>query len=329
MEFEMDLVSIVIPTFNRPFFLYEAIKSCLNQSYKEIEIIVVNDGGEKVDKIIDSFRDNRIKYITHRKNMGLSVARNTGIKSATGEYLVYLDDDDILYPEHISLLLNYLKKGDFKVVYSDAYCTEQIFNGERYIVKKRFKEYSIDYDKKRLLMENYIPVLCLMHHRDCLNKTGYFDENLVRLEDWDLWIRMSQFFDFYHINKVTCEYRRIQDGLSMMTGRKEPFVWSAINMFYKYRKLYEYDRKLYEFYKRTIHNSIDFLIASVYEEIRDNLDKKEIPSRDDYIEKALKCISVLQTNYSENFNQLRFLAALLKDKKRKLHLKKWSNLNKE
>lgn len=321
----MSLVSVIVPTFNRPFFLHEAIKSCVSQYYENIEIIVVNDGGENIDNVIDSFVDTRIKLINHEKNMGLSAARNTGIKNASGEYFVYLDDDDILFPEHIYALLNYIKKGHYRVVYSNAYCAEQTLFEGGYAVKKRSKQYSSDFDKRRLLMENYIPVLCLMHHRDCLDKTGLFDENLVRLEDWDLWIRMSQFFDFYHIKKVTCEYRRREDETSMMSGRKEPFVWSTINMFYKYRKLYEGDKKLYEFYKRTIHDSIDFLVMSVYEELRDNSDKNVIPSRDDYIERALERISFLQTHYAENFNQLRYLAALLVEKKRQTFLKKWCN----
>mgnify|MGYP000843546243 FL=1 len=323
----MCLVSIIIPTFNRPDLLYEAVKSCVSQTYSNLEIIVVNDGGEDVGKVINSFLDSRIKYIIHEKNKGLSAARNTGIKKAKGQYFIYLDDDDILYPEHISVLLNYIKRNDHKVVYSDAYCAKQVYNGDKYFIKKRYKFYSFDFDKKRLLKENYIPVLCLMHHRDCLNKTGFFDENLVRLEDWDLWINMSQYFDFYHIKKITCEYRVRRSGSSMMTGRKEPFVWSGLNIFFKYKRLYEQDEKLYKFYKKTVSNSIDFLINNIYEEVRDNLDYNEIPSRYDYIEKAIERLLLLKDHYKENFNQLRYLIALLKHKKRQLYLKKWSKID--
>ncbi len=97
------LVSIIIPTFNRCGVLKRAVLSAVNQTYKKIEIIIVNDAStDATAEVAGLVNDPRLKYIIHEKNQGLAATRNTGIKNSSGEYITFLDDDDEWAPEKIS-----------------------------------------------------------------------------------------------------------------------------------------------------------------------------------------------------------------------------------
>ena len=228
------MVSVIIPTFNRPDMLSEAIASVINQSHKDTEIIVVNDGGEDVKNLIKEFqKKGEVIYLQHQRNKGLAAARNTGVQFSRGRYIAYLDDDDIFYPNHIEILTNYLIKKESKVAYTDAYRAHQRKENGKYAIYKRDLPYSFDFDYRRILFENFIPVLCVLHEKSCFDEIGSWDSNLKRTEDWDLWIRLSKRFQFAHIKEITCEFRWRTDGTSMMNSNQEAFAWAALNMFYQ------------------------------------------------------------------------------------------------
>ena len=202
------LVSVIVRTMNRPIFLQECLASLCAQTFKDFEVVVINDGGAKVDNIIEKYSQRlRIQYKQHPSNKGRSAALNTGLKSARGKYIAYLDDDDRIFQDHLEILVDELDTEEFLVVYSDSFEVQQEpVNGTYRTVRKRIV-YSNDYDRDLLRKINYIPILNLMHHRDCADRIGLFDENLTVLEDWDYWIRLSEHYDFKHIPRVTAEYR--------------------------------------------------------------------------------------------------------------------------
>jgi glycosyltransferase involved in cell wall biosynthesis len=116
------LVSVIVPTYNRPETLAEALQSIVTQTYSSIEVIVVNDGGRDVRNVILRYASQRdIRYIHLLDNKGRSAARNIGIAAAQGQYLAYLDDDDLFYPEHLTTLVNYLEVSGRQVAYTDAF----------------------------------------------------------------------------------------------------------------------------------------------------------------------------------------------------------------
>ena len=120
-------VSIIIPTYRRWDFLFEAVKSVFNQTYKDWEIIIINDGGgSPKGEIIDFLSDPKVHYIEHQNNMGIASARNSGISKSSGDFIVYLDDDDIFYPNHLEVLMNEMAKNNWE--YKDI-------NGERYFIR--------------------------------------------------------------------------------------------------------------------------------------------------------------------------------------------------
>jgi len=219
------LVSVIVPTHNRPDLLVASLQSILDQTYKNHEIIVVNDCGVDVAGIVGGLnQQGNITYIRHDRNRGLAAARNTGIKLARGKYLAYLDDDDLFYPDHLETLVDCLESTDFRVAYTDAHRAHQEKQYGRYVTTERDVPYSNEFDPDRLLVFNQFPVLCLMHEKSCLEEVGGFDESLTSHEDWDLWIRLSRHYPFSHIKKVTCEFSWRQDGTTMSSQKFEDFV---------------------------------------------------------------------------------------------------------
>src|ERR1043166_3977977 len=119
---DSPLVSVIIPTLNRPAMLKDALASIAAQTYTPIEIIVVNDAGVDVECVVSQFKlKHHIVYLKHATHKGLPAARNTGIKAASGDYIAYLDDDDVYYPDHIETLASFLSDSGYKVAYTDAY----------------------------------------------------------------------------------------------------------------------------------------------------------------------------------------------------------------
>jgi len=211
------LVSVIIPTYNRPDMLVGAVKSVLAQTFTNFEIIVINDCGIDVSEIFTVIDDKRITYINHEVSKGPAATRNTGIRAARGKYIAYLDDDDIYYPDHLEILVSWLENNpEYKVAYTDAYRAHQEPDGVGgYVVVKKDVPYSFDFDYERIFHINFIPILCIVHAKECMEVVGMFDESLRSHEDWDLWMRMSQQFRFYHIAKLTSEFRRRTDYTSL------------------------------------------------------------------------------------------------------------------
>jgi glycosyltransferase involved in cell wall biosynthesis len=116
-------VSVIMPTYNRTSEIRESILSVLNQTFKDLELIVVNDGGtDEVGNIINNFNSSSIKYYKIRMNKGLSGALNEGLIRANGRYIAYLDDDDIYHPNHIEKLVDFIEKNpEFDCIYSHAW----------------------------------------------------------------------------------------------------------------------------------------------------------------------------------------------------------------
>jgi len=223
-EIRNTLVSVIIPTYNRPEMLAEALASVFSQTHKIYEIIVVNDAGEDVKDVISAFNANNvITYICHSTNKGLASSRNSGLEIAKGKYIAYLDDDDIFYPDHLETLITFLEASDYKIAYTDAIRADQILekNGKYKIVLGGLYM-SRDFSRKFLLKNNISPVHCFMHEKSCLEGGIRFDPSLLSHEDWDLWIRLSRKYDFQHIRKTTVEYRHRKEGFTQLSNSTNP-----------------------------------------------------------------------------------------------------------
>lgn len=230
------MVSVIVPTYNRPERLQVALSSVQAQTYQDFEIIVVNDGTLDVSEVVAPLnKDGRITTIRHDRNRGLAAARNTGLRAAKGTYIAYLDDDDTYLPDHLETLVTALRSGEHKVAYTDAWRIHEVRQGGEYVVTGRDVPYSHDFNCIDLLLCNYFPVLCVMHEKACLEQVGVFDESLFAHEDWDLWIRMATLYPFFHIKKTTAAFTWRRDGSSMTSSTSDTYRRTTEIIYRKYR----------------------------------------------------------------------------------------------
>lgn len=229
------MVSIIVPTYDRPERLRLALESVNRQQFQDFEVIVVNDGTIPVESVVAEMNlVGRITLVNHDRNRGLAASRNTGLRLARGAYVAYLDDDDRLLPDHLGTLVSFLEQGTHQVAYTDAWrIVEREVDGQL-IEVGRDRPYSYKFDARRLFVANYIPVLCLMHRRSCLEEAGLFDESLFVHEDWDLWIRLAMRYPFAHIAQTTAEFTWRTDGSSMTSRDQDAFYRTADIIYRKY-----------------------------------------------------------------------------------------------
>jgi glycosyltransferase involved in cell wall biosynthesis len=230
------MVSVIVPTQNRPEMLKRAIESICSQTYPNFEIIVINDGGEDVEGTIRRFNiRNNIRYIRHELPRERSAARNSGLLAARGKYIAYLDDDDRFYPDHLRILVNFLETNKVKVAYTDACRANEDLENGTYVVKSRQLQFSNNFDPDKILIENLFPNLCIMHKKSCIDEAGMFDEALETHEDWEMWIRLSRLYCFHHIPVVTAEYSFRNDKTNTTSRRLAEFNITRENIYRKYR----------------------------------------------------------------------------------------------
>jgi GT2 family glycosyltransferase len=215
-------LSIILRTKDRPQLLRRALTSLTNQTSKNFEVIVVNDGGVDVSNIIEFYKSfYSLNYIHYKESKGRTAAINTGLQEAKLKWVAYLDDDDILYPWHYEVLLNAAKKDQTGLVYSD-YNRVLFLNTEDAIPKLISGTPSWEFNRDQLMVQNYLPIHTYIHRRDLIDRIGFWNEDLDRLEDYDFLLRLSSITDFNHVRKVTCEYRFYLDSMNtVFNGRKE------------------------------------------------------------------------------------------------------------
>lgn len=232
----MPMVSVIIPTYNRPDSLKTAIESVQAQTFRDFEIVVVSDcGSNELETMIKGMNTRQnMTYVRHGMNRGLGASRNTGIGAARGKYIAYLDDDDFFYPDHLETLVEYLERTGEKVAYTDAHRIWQRKVDGIYQEFKRDAPYTEDFKYHVILIHNMVPVLCFLHAKECIREVGDFDETLSTHEDWDLWIRMSRKYSMHRIPKFTSAFTHRDDGTSMSSRRRMNFVDTTVSIYAKY-----------------------------------------------------------------------------------------------
>jgi len=201
-------ISVIVRTKDRPALLAEAVASIRATGYPA-EIVVVNDGGAHPN--VDG-----VTLVEHETSRGRSAAANAGVKAAKNEYVAFLDDDDLYYPEHLSTLANAARGSDAAGWYSDA--VSAFIDGAR---REPMRIYARDFDRELLLVDNYIPLPTLLFRRSDFLDLGGFDAAFDLFEDWDFLIRLSQRGELVHVPRITCEIRHIQGGDSILMQNPE------------------------------------------------------------------------------------------------------------
>ncbi len=209
---EGPLVSVVVRTCERPALLAEALASLAASTYRRVEVVLVVDGGGPAPVPEGfPFPVRRVDLVPRRGRAG---AANAGVEAATGALLGFLDDDDLLEPEHLATLVGAVGAAGVRAAYSDAAVAvyELAGDGGGWRQVERRLPYSRDFDPDVLLLDNYVPLHTLLAERELWLAAGPFDAELPFFEDWDLLIRLAALAPFHHLRQVTCEYRHFRGG---------------------------------------------------------------------------------------------------------------------
>ena len=215
----MNKISVLIPSYNCVKFLPEAIKSVLNQTYQDFEIIIIDDGStDNTKDIVDSFKKqylNQIQYI-YQENKGLAIARNTGLEHAQGQYIALLDADDVWLPERLEAEIHVIES-DPSIGLVHANITKISPTGEFLDTPIRQKQFlSGNIYEYIFLRKADIACPTVLFRKECCKQAGMFDPNLTRLgcEDRDLWLRISKDYKITYVDKVLANYRVSPESMS-------------------------------------------------------------------------------------------------------------------
>jgi glycosyltransferase involved in cell wall biosynthesis len=229
----MPKVSVIMPTFNAEKYICEAMDSVLNQVYKDFEIIVIDDGSNDDTQQILGQYGNKIRYV-YQENRGVSAARNRGVCQAWGEYVAFLDADDIWLTEKLSSQVSIAEQNpEIDLFFSDA----EVFNDKGLLRTSYRPSHVAEYEAgsfrhqiasaifndgsvikgnfyKDLLMGNLITMSTVLVRKECLERIGYFNEGLSIGEDYDLWMRIARARNILYFNSVKTRYRFRDDSSS-------------------------------------------------------------------------------------------------------------------
>jgi len=202
-------LSVVVRTRNRPRFLREALTSIAASTYRRLQVVVVNDAGEP--PALPSDFPFEVARVDLERHGGRAAAANAGIAASNGDFICFLDDDDLAEPEHFAVLATAVAAPGVDIAYTDAAVgVYELDGGTGWRLEERRLPYSHDFDAGLLLVDNYIPFNTLAIARSCLDAVGPLDCELAFFEDWDLLIRLSTVARFHHLPVVTCEYRQFR-----------------------------------------------------------------------------------------------------------------------
>ena len=208
----MPKVSVIIPAYNAMAFLPETLESVLNQTFTDLEVLIINDGSP--DDIVEwasEIQDSRVKLIS-QENQGISGARNTGIWSSQGEYLAFLDADDIWEANKLEKQVECLDK-NLDVGMVSSWISTIDSNGNLINIYRNYKEGN---ELKRELFRSNI-IFCgstALVRRMCFEKVGFFERSLSSAADWDMWLRIAIPYSISVIKEPLVRYRRHPNSMS-------------------------------------------------------------------------------------------------------------------
>jgi glycosyltransferase involved in cell wall biosynthesis len=217
-------ISVIVPTYNRPGLLQRTLASILDQSYESIETIVVNDAGDKgAEEVVGFFSGSEnfgksFDYFENKENKGLAGTRNVAMEKATGDYFVFLDDDDILLPYALEFRMNMMEKLDAEIVYTRALQDIWEKREQGYVSVHKQLYWDSHFDRDLILIQNIAPCCCPLFSRKAWDDSGNYkmDEKMTTTEDHDFWTALSRRTDFHELKLIDCEcsYRKDKTQMS-------------------------------------------------------------------------------------------------------------------
>lgn len=214
-------VTVVIPTYNRKSTIARAIRSVLDQSFTDLEVLVVDDGStDETEAVVEAMADPRVRFLRpYSGNRGPSAARNAGIELASGDFIAFQDSDDEWVHTKLELELKAFAAAmpEVGVVYGTIH--RQGPNHEELVPHPSAAPRQGDL-RFRLLEGNLVGAPSALIKKKCLEEVGGFDPLLRSLEDWDLFLRLSEVCEFAFVDKVVCNSFELSDSINVNRGRR-------------------------------------------------------------------------------------------------------------
>jgi len=297
------LISIIVRTKDRPELLQDALKSIADQTYRPIEVVLVNDGGSEVDPVgVETILDGiPLTSVKNETSLGRGAALNIGLEKSKGVYVAFLDDDDAYYPVGIAVLVDGAIQNNAEAVYGQVVC-KSTRSGPGDAVKAE-RALGEPFHFGKILFENFIATNSLLVSRELVEKVGPFDNNFEIFEDWDWIIRMASICEPLFTNSVVGEYRMFSS--STLTGKGG----MALHRFYREKLLEKHlgKAKAADFLDH-VQRSVDKVVLEkdaknqYFEDHIKSLSEQVkvktgwVRDRDDYIVTLQEAIAKLQEN---------------------------------
>lgn len=249
-------VSVVIPTYNRPDYLKRLLASIAAQTFRDFEVIIVNDHSnqlEEYEKVVNSFRScfPKLEYLTNDRQQGAPFSRNRGIRAAQGEFVALVDDDDFWFPTKLEKQLATLGQAKLPVSFIYSWAEVQDEAGKK--ISEMRPEFSGDL-RKEILWHCFVPSPSVIVRRQTLLDLGLFDERLTSCQDWDMWTRI--FVAGHHasvVKEVLAVYQQHHTEHSVGTSSRallgyRRYFRKHLGAAWRYNKM-AFGRQLYSLFK--------------------------------------------------------------------------------
>lgn len=212
-------VTVLLATYNRAYCLRRAIDSILNQTFRDFELVVIDDGStDDTEALVASYDDPRLTFIRHRENCGQARRLNEGIRASRAPYIAFQDSDDEWLPQKLEREVEVMRTQppSVGVVYTNRWRYE--LDGRKYLWRSPHHrpEDGIIFDRALDDSVSFIGPQASLIRRECFDKAGFMDETLVRNKDWELFVRISKYYLFYHIDEAHANYFVSRDSYSAM-----------------------------------------------------------------------------------------------------------------
>ena len=203
-----DLVSVIMPSYNTGAFIKESINSVLNQTYSNLELIIVDDcSTDNTDEIVSKIKDDRIKYLKNEKNSGAAISRNYAIREAKGKWIAFLDSDDLWHPEKLEKQIAFMKKNDYKFTYTNYERIDEngislniLTSGPKKITKTGMYNYCWPGCATVMYDANYIGLIQIA--------------NLKKNNDYAIWLKIIKKANCYLLSECLSYYRIRKGSIS-------------------------------------------------------------------------------------------------------------------
>ncbi|MFC4323389.1 glycosyltransferase family 2 protein [Litchfieldia salsa] len=208
-------ISVVIPTYNRGHMIMDAIQSVMDQTLSPLEIIIVDDfSTDQTREVVESIRDERIKYVLNSRLKGANGARNTGILMAEGNYIAFQDSDDIWLPNKLEEQMRYLEENSNIDM---CFCSLDFNHGAKTIPARKVDHNEME---KQLKKGNFISTQTIIIKKE-VAQGELFDEKLMRFQDWDFCIRVAEKYVIGHLATPLVLVEQQNDSISKKVNGKE------------------------------------------------------------------------------------------------------------